>query len=278
MRSRAWGLAGGCALTLLVVVALVVWRAPGLEPGWRSVLVVVGLVAVVALSVATLIGGALGLRPEAPREISVELPRGGSPAVTSVTDAVGPRRWALAALAVAVVGTAPVLAVLVLASTADATLVSASPGGARAESPPATAPPDGVPPTSSPPTSSPPTSSPPTSASPTSSPPTSASPTSASPTGDPPGTPDGADPPGAPERSSGSDEARPEGGAPRCRVVVAAGDSLWTIALGRLAATGTEPSEDQVTAATARLYAANRGVVGPDPDLVRPGQRLDLCG
>jgi len=54
-------------------------------------------------------------------------------------------------------------------------------------------------------------------------------------------------------------------------VVVRRGDTLWAIAQVRLGS-GTD------LAATAhevdRWYAANRGVIGADPDLIRPGQRL----
>ena len=45
-------------------------------------------------------------------------------------------------------------------------------------------------------------------------------------------------------------------------VVVRPGDTLWALA-------GQSP-------AWHRLYAHNRGVIGPDPDLIRPGQRLRL--
>jgi nucleoid-associated protein YgaU len=54
-------------------------------------------------------------------------------------------------------------------------------------------------------------------------------------------------------------------------VVVRRGDTLWAIARGRLDA-GTD------LAATAhevdRWYIANREVIGADPDLIHPGQRL----
>jgi nucleoid-associated protein YgaU len=54
-------------------------------------------------------------------------------------------------------------------------------------------------------------------------------------------------------------------------VVVRRGDTLWAIAQVRLGS-GTD------LAATAhevdRWYAANRDVIGADPDLIRPGQRL----
>lgn len=49
-------------------------------------------------------------------------------------------------------------------------------------------------------------------------------------------------------------------------VVVQPGDSLWAIASG----TGTA----DVPAAVRAWYRANRDVIGPDPDLILPGQKL----
>lgn len=54
-------------------------------------------------------------------------------------------------------------------------------------------------------------------------------------------------------------------------VVVRRGDSLWRIAARHL---GPNATDAQVAAAWPRWYAANRGVLGPDPDLLLPGQRL----
>ncbi len=54
-------------------------------------------------------------------------------------------------------------------------------------------------------------------------------------------------------------------------VVVRAGDSLWSIA-ARALGTGAEPRE--VDAAWRALYAANRDVIGADPALIHPDQRL----
>lgn len=54
-------------------------------------------------------------------------------------------------------------------------------------------------------------------------------------------------------------------------VVVRHGDSLWRIAARHL---GPQVTEAQVAAAWPRWYAANRAVVGPDPNLLLPGQRL----
>lgn len=59
--------------------------------------------------------------------------------------------------------------------------------------------------------------------------------------------------------------ARPE------RVTVRAGDSLWAIAARSLGPHATDPA---VAATWPRWWAGNRSVIGPDPDLLRPGQRL----
>jgi nucleoid-associated protein YgaU len=61
----------------------------------------------------------------------------------------------------------------------------------------------------------------------------------------------------------GAEEAR--------EVVVVRGDTLWDIARRALPA-GADDGE--VADAWPAWYAANRHVVGPDPDLLRPGQRL----
>lgn len=54
-------------------------------------------------------------------------------------------------------------------------------------------------------------------------------------------------------------------------VVVRRGDSLWDIAARHL---GPTASAEAVAAEWPRWYAANRDVIGPDPDLIHPGQRL----
>lgn len=53
-------------------------------------------------------------------------------------------------------------------------------------------------------------------------------------------------------------------------VTVRRGDTLWSIAAGQL----DGPTAEQIAAAWPRWYAANRDVIGPDPDLIRPGQQL----
>lgn len=54
-------------------------------------------------------------------------------------------------------------------------------------------------------------------------------------------------------------------------MVVAPGDSLWLIASRRL---GPEASDAAISAEWRRWYAANRGVVGADPNVIHPGQSL----
>ena len=56
-------------------------------------------------------------------------------------------------------------------------------------------------------------------------------------------------------------------------VVVRAGDTLWALAARDLPAPATDR---QVSARWQRVYRRNRAVIGPDPDLIRPGQVLKL--
>ncbi len=259
MRSRSWGLAGGCALALLVVVALVAWQAPTASPGWRTALAVTALVAIVALLAAAGIAGVQSLGAERPREVSVSVPRGGADPVAVVAEPDGPRRAAVLALVLALAGTAPVLVVLVLAATVGDAAASAAAAPSAASGPTATAP------TAPAPTAPAPTAPAPTS--PTAPAPTAGEPGVADPAQPSPGRPSSAPPPEAPGTTD----------AAGCSAVVARGDTLWGIALSRLVASGAVPDDDGLAAETARLYGANAGVIGPDPDLLRPGQQLDLC-
>lgn len=69
----------------------------------------------------------------------------------------------------------------------------------------------------------------------------------------------------------------PERGEPPSRRTVRPGDNLWRLAETDLRdRTGAWPSDAEVAVGTARLYAANRAVIGADPDLILPGQRLRL--
>jgi len=74
---------------------------------------------------------------------------------------------------------------------------------------------------------------------------------------------------GSPRRASWSAD-RP---ADRSAVVVRPGDTLWSLTAARLG-NGDRPEPRAVAAAWPRWWHANRAVVGPDPDLIRPGQVL----
>lgn len=63
----------------------------------------------------------------------------------------------------------------------------------------------------------------------------------------------------------------PATGRTTTEVVVRSGDTLWSIAARHLPAGSTRAA---VAAAWPRWYAANRAVIGSDPDHLRPGQRL----
>jgi resuscitation-promoting factor RpfA len=73
--------------------------------------------------------------------------------------------------------------------------------------------------------------------------------------------------PGPPARSSDSGT----GSGRRDVVTVVPGDCLWTIAATHL---GRSDSSAEIAAAWPRWYAANRRVIGPDPDLLLPGTVL----
>lgn len=55
--------------------------------------------------------------------------------------------------------------------------------------------------------------------------------------------------------------------------VVRPGESLWQIAAERL---GPGATAADIDASWRSIYTANRGVIGPDPDLIQPGERLLL--
>lgn len=66
---------------------------------------------------------------------------------------------------------------------------------------------------------------------------------------------------------------RRQGPSGPTEVRVRPGDTLWDLAAALLPPGAGDAAVD---AAWRRLYHANRGVVGDDPDLIRPGQRLAL--
>jgi LysM repeat protein len=66
---------------------------------------------------------------------------------------------------------------------------------------------------------------------------------------------------------------RPTGSVPaarRHRVEVRPGDSLWRLSEQH----ATTASPQDVARLVDRTYRANRAVIGPDPDLIHPGQEL----
>ncbi|WP_082502785.1 LysM peptidoglycan-binding domain-containing protein [Nocardioides sp. Leaf307] len=78
-----------------------------------------------------------------------------------------------------------------------------------------------------------------------------------------------------PERAVGTLAARLGGTAP-ASTTVSPGDSLWTLTASALERAGRPATPAAVAAAWPRVHEANRSVVGPDPDLIHPGQRLVL--
>ncbi|CAA9386287.1 MAG: hypothetical protein AVDCRST_MAG32-1995 [uncultured Nocardioides sp.] len=67
------------------------------------------------------------------------------------------------------------------------------------------------------------------------------------------------------------ESSSPAGGSGRPRLhVVRPGESLWSIAAA------TAPAEEDVDARWRAIWVANRAVVGTDPDLILPGQRLRI--
>lgn len=77
----------------------------------------------------------------------------------------------------------------------------------------------------------------------------------------------------APARTTGRGAAPVAPGDPPRIRVVEPGDSLWAIAAAEL---GDDATVARVAAAWPALYAANRDVIGVDPDLIHPGQRLTV--
>ncbi|NUS35828.1 MAG: hypothetical protein HOQ04_05105 [Pseudarthrobacter sp.] len=70
-------------------------------------------------------------------------------------------------------------------------------------------------------------------------------------------------------------QTRPDPGAgsrvPAATVTVLAGDTLWDIVAAHL---GPEASDVQIALEWPRWYEANRGLIGPSPDVLLPGQVL----
>jgi hypothetical protein len=78
-------------------------------------------------------------------------------------------------------------------------------------------------------------------------------------------------PPGSTATRSTPPFAAPRRSEPSDEVVVQRGDSLWSIAARHL---GSDATDEEIAGEWPRWWAANRHVVGDDPDLIKPGQRL----
>ena len=70
----------------------------------------------------------------------------------------------------------------------------------------------------------------------------------------------------------GTQAAASEGPSPAVHVV-ARGESLWRIAAEQL---GPDASDAAISAAWRAIYQANRDLIGDDPGLILPGQRLSI--
>jgi len=79
-------------------------------------------------------------------------------------------------------------------------------------------------------------------------------------------------PSGSPARPAPASRA-PRPRVPVRRVLVKPGDCLWSIAALDL---GPGASESAIDARWRAIYAANHTLIGPDPGLVEPGQRLRI--
>jgi nucleoid-associated protein YgaU len=82
----------------------------------------------------------------------------------------------------------------------------------------------------------------------------------------PPASQEAVAPPGGPRR-----DANPPPARPGREVVVQRGDTLWGIAARHL---GPAATDEQIAREWPRWWSANHQVVGDDPDLISPGQRL----
>ena len=95
-----------------------------------------------------------------------------------------------------------------------------------------------------------------------------ADPTGTAPSGPAPARLDGLP---LPDRPAGRRRPRPSPTPAPADVTVRPGDTLWSLATAALPDDATDSEVDRTWRA---WYAANRRTVGPDPDLLLPGQRL----
>lgn len=87
-------------------------------------------------------------------------------------------------------------------------------------------------------------------------------------------TPTPASTPAEPTTTIGLVSAAPRE-APTGHIVVRAGDTLWSLAARHL---GRQATVQDIAEEWPRWYAANRDVIGADPDLILPGQELTIPG
>lgn len=245
--TAGWRVAGACAAALPVVLVLVVWRAAHLDGGWLVALQVAAAVAVTGLAAGCWLAVLHATRFPAARErreLVLRVEPGQDGPTTSVVPPPVDETPLRRAVGVALAASVPLLLVLLLVpgqetspDTAAAAAGSTSTVSASTagESPSATATPAQPSSQPSPPATAPPAPSP--------------------------------QPPSPPPPSPAPEEPAPR----ECQVVVAAGDTLWDIAAQRLGAGATDA---EIDAAWRADYAANAVVVGPDPDLILPGQVL----
>src|SRR6266540_6537326 len=86
--------------------------------------------------------------------------------------------------------------------------------------------------------------------------------------------PPGASAAGPAPGSTAHDPSQPGSATATMRHTVEPGDTLWDIGAAHLPADAR--AETIITRYWRRIYGANRGALGPDPDLVRPGVTLSI--
>jgi nucleoid-associated protein YgaU len=242
--ASGWRVAAGCVAGLLALCALVVWRSLHLTGGWllalrvTAVIAVLGLLAGAWLAVLQATRPAVdGTGPDQRRELLLRVvPGAQGPATQLVPGTSTPADGRGVRRAVALALLAALPVLLVLVLAAPPEPA----GAAGAVHPTAGATPSAI--ATSVPTPSATSPGPSAGTDPSSSTP---------PTSQPPATPQPA----------------------TCEVSVRPGDTLWDLAAERL---GPQASAADVARTWQEDYARNRTVIGPDPDLIRPGQVLTV--
>ena len=81
----------------------------------------------------------------------------------------------------------------------------------------------------------------------------------------------------APTSSAATHQTAVQPDRPDTPYIVKAGDCLWRIARETLSARGdTEPSSIEIARFWPVIYEANRSLIGDDPNLIHPGQPLQI--